>query len=112
MASVRGDRIKSLRKIHTINQAQLAEAIHVNQNQISKYERGLDNPSMETLIRMAQVLGTTTDYLLGLTDVPDPVPPDLSPAEAEMVTFMRGFDEQARAGMVAALKALYRSWAG
>lgn len=40
----------------------------------SQYEIGVLNYPLDVVIRLAQFYGTSTDYLLGLTDTPDPYP--------------------------------------
>lgn len=62
------ERIKELREEKSLYQKQLGDKIGVAQSVISKYERGEATPSYEVLFKLAQVLDTTTDYLLGLTD--------------------------------------------
>jgi len=57
------DRIRQLRVEHRWSQGKLAEKIGVHQKQVSAYERGLNIPSTEVLIRMAEVFNTTLDYL-------------------------------------------------
>jgi transcriptional regulator with XRE-family HTH domain len=59
-----GERIKHLRKEKKWRQAELAEKINADARQISRYEKGKINPSVETLVRIAQVFDVTIDYLL------------------------------------------------
>ena len=63
-----GKRIQELRSEKFLQQKELAEKVGVKQNSISRYESGVIVPSMEVLVHLAQVLDTTTDYLLGLSD--------------------------------------------
>lgn len=70
-----GRRIKSLRERRRLTQGQLAIYSDVAQSHISRLENGLvDSLGSEPLAKMARVLDTTTDYLLGLSA--DPIPPD------------------------------------
>lgn len=55
--------IKHLRKKCGLNQVQLARMIGVNQSNLSKFERGLKQPSLERLPILANVLGVTIDDL-------------------------------------------------
>lgn len=77
------ERVSQLRRELGMNQQELAEKVDVSQIQVSKYERGLGYPSIDTLILLAHTLNTTTDYLLGLTDDPytesntASIPPDV-----------------------------------
>jgi transcriptional regulator with XRE-family HTH domain len=62
--SVLGDRIKLLRKEKNWNQSELAEKIDADSRQISRYEKGKVNPSVETLIKIAETFDVSFDYLL------------------------------------------------
>lgn len=58
-----GDRIKRLRQEHDWTQAQLAEKLHVHQKQVSAYERGVNVPSTDILVKLAEIFDVTLDYL-------------------------------------------------
>lgn len=62
------NRIKELRKKRNITQIRLSVATEVSQETISAYENGRAEPKMEKLVRIADFLNTTTDYLLERTD--------------------------------------------
>ena len=65
-------RLRNLREDRDLNQAAVAEILHVSQTTYSRYESGvLDVPSA-SLITLARYYGTSVDYLLGLTDNPTP----------------------------------------
>lgn len=49
-------------------QTQLAQIIGVKQSQISEWLKGKAKPGYDTLKTMAQNLGASSDYLLGLED--------------------------------------------
>ncbi len=59
------NKIKELRKKRKITQVRLSIAAEVSQETISAYESGKAEPKMEKLVRIADFLNTTTDYLLG-----------------------------------------------
>ena len=63
-----GNRIKDLRIENGMTQTQLAQKIGVATNTISQYEKGLSKTSIDVIVKLAVILETTTDYLLGLTD--------------------------------------------
>lgn len=67
-------RLRDLREDHDITQKELADYLHVRQNTYSQYETGQRQLPLEALIRLAEFFDTSTDYLLGLTDVPHPYP--------------------------------------
>ena len=69
--------IRRLRKAKGVTQAQLAEAVHVEPTNVSKWENGNSEPSKSVLSRLASYFNVSTDYLLGHTDNPSPNVVDL-----------------------------------
>lgn len=59
------NRIKELRKKRNITQIRLSIAAEVSQETISAYENNKAEPKLDKLIRIADFLNTSTDYLLG-----------------------------------------------
>ena len=59
-----GQRIKEMRTECDFTQKQLADAIGVAQNTISQCENDTALPSVEIIVKLADTLNTTTDYLL------------------------------------------------
>ena len=57
------DRIRKLRQERHWSQAELGEQLSVHQKQVSAYERGVNLPSTEVLIKLAEVFNVTLDYL-------------------------------------------------
>ncbi len=62
-------RLKELRQAKSLSQDQLAGLLSIDRSTISAYEQGIRQPPLETLSRIADVFGTTTDYLLGRTNM-------------------------------------------
>lgn len=52
----------------------MAKKLNVSQTNYSKYELGKINIPIETLKKMAIILNTSIDYLLGLTNEIKPYP--------------------------------------
>lgn len=65
-------RIRDLREDHDQKQSAVAQYLHVTQATYSRYENGLVDVPTEILIRLAQLYGTSIDYLLDRTDDPTP----------------------------------------
>ena len=65
-----GTRLRQLRVSKRMTQQELAEALQLARNTIAMYERGEREPCHVTTQKIAETLGTTTDYLLGCTDLP------------------------------------------
>jgi len=62
-------RLKALRRQKNFSQTELGKIVGVHYTHIGRYERGLSIPKSGTLIRLAEALGVTTDYLIeGKTD--------------------------------------------
>lgn len=56
--------LKKLRKQNRITQRNLAEALHISQTSVSKYERGESEPDLEMVIKMADFFGVTIDEFI------------------------------------------------
>ena len=67
-------RLKDIREDHDLTQKTLADLLHVKQNTYSQYKNGQRGIPVELLVALAQFYHTSTDYLLGLTDLPKPYP--------------------------------------
>lgn len=67
-------RIRELREDRDLLQKELAEYLHCTQVAYSRYELGLRDIPTDVLIAIAKFHGTSTDYLLGLTDRKSPYP--------------------------------------
>lgn len=65
---MRGDRLARIRELRRISQADLAEMVGLGLQQIYRYENGKTEPDGDVVAKIAQALGTSADYLLGLTD--------------------------------------------
>lgn len=60
-------KLKDLREEAGMTQKQLAEKIGNSQRNISNWESGNSQPDLETVVRLADLFGVTTDELLGRT---------------------------------------------
>ena len=67
-----GQRISELRKDYGETQAALAEQIGIKKNQVSEIERGNRTTSAERIALICEHYQVSADYLLGLTDDPEP----------------------------------------
>ncbi|WYP24789.1 helix-turn-helix transcriptional regulator [Alkalihalobacillus sp. FSL W8-0930] len=67
------DRLKKLRKERKLSQEALGNHINVTKVSISGYERGERTPDVDTLNKLADFFGVTTDYLLGRVEEPDDI---------------------------------------
>ena len=67
-------RIRDLREDMDLTQQTLADYLHCSQRCYSNYELGYRDIPTDVLIKLRQFYNTSTDYLLGLTDCPQPYP--------------------------------------
>ena len=58
-----GERITELRKAAGMNQTDLAKAMDVTRQAVSKWETGQSSPDAANLIRLAELLDTDIEYL-------------------------------------------------
>lgn len=61
-------RLRDLREDNDMTQVQVAEYLSMKQPQYNRYERGFRDIPSDVLIALAKLYGTSTDYILGLTD--------------------------------------------
>lgn len=79
-------RIRELRVAQGYSQVVLAEKLGVSKQAISNWENDNIQPSIEMLIRMANLFCVTTDYLLGRDDIQRIDLSHLSPTIAGHIT--------------------------
>ena len=89
-------RIHNIIDDRRITQTKLAEDIGIKMPRLNNYMTGQAKFPTEVIRKIAEVLDTSTDYLLGLTDNPER-PIRLSKTEKLMIKTMRGLyrDQQA-----------------
>jgi len=68
------ERLRNLRTDRDLSQKDMAEQLRVAQTTYSDYELGKLNIPTGLLVELAVFFNTSVDYLLGLTDTPDPYP--------------------------------------
>lgn len=62
------ERLKQLREAKNMTQVRLGIELGVSQETISGYEIGKATPPADMLIKLADILDTSVDYILGRTD--------------------------------------------
>jgi len=63
-----GKKIKSYRESKKMTQKEIAEILEVEATTVSKYEKGMLEPSIESLKRLSNIFGVTIDELLALDE--------------------------------------------
>ena len=71
-----GENIYRLRSEHNMSQGDLADALDVSRQSVSKWENNSAVPELDKLIKMAQIFGITLDEMVsGEADSAAPTPP-------------------------------------
>ena len=59
------ERLKDLRQQAGLTQVDVAEALGISQPAYASWERGAKKPTQENLVKIAQILNVSVDYLVG-----------------------------------------------
>lgn len=62
------EQLKRVRNEKGLSQKALAKLLNVTQPAVAKWESGTREPSLDDLIKIADILGETIDFLLGRKD--------------------------------------------
>ena len=62
------EKIKNLRVNSGMNQVQLAKRLGITKSAVNSWETGINSPSLSYIIKLAQIFGVSTDYLLGVNE--------------------------------------------
>lgn len=82
-----GKRLKEARERKDMTQSELAKAASIGESTVSFYESGKREPNYETLIKLANILDTTPNYLL--TGRQEWWEKDEPPADIELEEFIK-----------------------
>lgn len=80
------ERLKLARKAKKLSQAEVSHILGISQQAVGKWETGRSTPDPQTVAQLAEILGTTTDMLLGLAN-PGPE------VDAASKRFFGGYDQ-------------------
>ena len=86
-----GNFIYSLRKGLKLSQKELAEFLNTKHQTYGAYEKGINEPNIKTLIKLADYYNVSVDYLIGRTwhnDIGY-----LTPQQVECVNFIKQLNE-------------------
>ena len=96
------ERIKLLRRSVNLSQQEVAQKIHITREAYSMYENGHRQPPYEILISLARYYHVSVDYLLGITDFPQPIPL-ITEEEMEILKEFRLLDQRGKDATLAVL---------
>lgn len=79
------DKIKQLRELSGLTQAELARRLKLTRSSVNSWEMGLVVPSTAMIVELAKLFDVSTDYLLGLDDTASVNVSGLSEKEVALV---------------------------
>lgn len=107
--TIRPERLRQRRLELKLSQEEVSERAGINQSTISQLERGEQIPTVRSLVLLAKVLGTSIDWLLGISDDIFPVTvnsTDLDKVEMEAVILLRQSKSARRSQIMDILRAV------
>lgn len=60
-----GERLRKLRKAKGMTQEQVAAHLNAAKSTVSQYENNVNEPDLQTLVKLADLFGVSVDYLFG-----------------------------------------------
>lgn len=81
------NKIRYCREMNKMSQKYVALSVDVSAPMVSQWESGIKQPSKENIIKLANLFGVTTDYLLG--HQPAETIPAYTPEERQLLSVFR-----------------------
>lgn len=89
-----GKKLRDLLERREFKQNEFAKELNLTKSTLSGYINDYRLPNLITVVKIAELLGVTTDYLLGCESKPESVP--LSRDELTMLGKLRSLDAEER----------------
>jgi len=93
-------RLKELREQRGLSQKQVSEVLGCSSVTYLRYENGTHDPSIETLINLADFFGVSIDYMVGRPEMNG-----ADPNDAAILSLFHSADERAKNDATSLLKA-------
>ena len=105
-------RMRELRLQHGLTAKQMANQIHLSESSVTLYETCKLEPTPGTLSKIADILGTTVDDLIGRAPQQQQKPAaenhELSESERELIRLLEQVPEERKAQVLAYIEASLR----
>lgn len=100
-------RFKEIRTSRKLKQQQVADLLEIPLRTYQNYEREVNEPDTDILIKFAEYFGTTVDYLVGYSDVVFSLDGlDISKEEYNLLDAYRQLDDADKATVTRVVNAL------
>ena len=83
--------LKNARK--GLTQEKVAQMVNIDTSAIARYENGITEPSLNTLIKLAKVLNVTTDYLLNVEHSEVKNVPEFTPKQKQVIELIKKLND-------------------
>jgi len=88
-------RLYELREKMGLKQTDLSAQVSLKSSAISKYEKGVAQPSLGTIIRFAEIFHVSVDYFLGVSSIPNPYTTEnFTPKETDIILRFRRLSKE------------------
>ena len=81
-----GEKIKACRQTAGMSQEKVAELVGVSRQAVTKWEANQSAPNTENLFKLAEILGTTVDFLLASREAEN--------SPAEQISYLYKMEEE------------------
>ena len=102
--------LRMLRKRYNLTQYKLAKILHVDRQVIYKYEKGINQPSFDTLVKLSEIFNIPVEYLINDEKDVESYKGErvirLSKTEKDVLMLFRGMDKASRKNMIDVCKKL------
>lgn len=95
-----------MRQERRMTQIRLSIELEVSQETVSSYENGKYYPSFPILVQLSQILNTSIDYMMGLSDVRHPQPSAMSKNTETMLALYTSLDQHQQEKVIAYMQGL------
>lgn len=89
-----GDRLANLRKLNNLTRKELAEIFSISYSALSNYENNERFPDQEMLINIANYFNVSVDYLLGRTNIKEPIEDIVSEKQQDYSSSKKSIDAE------------------
>ncbi len=62
------ERLTELRRQNDLTQRQMSQKLNISQPSYIRYEKGTSEPTLDCLVKIADIFDVSVDYLLGRTE--------------------------------------------
>ena len=99
MKTTTATRLRELRKAKKVSQLDVSNYLGIERASYSAYELGVSRP-VRYIDKLAVYFGVSTDYILGMSDIPHPPKEILGEAEQRLINGYWEMNEQGKSALL------------